>query len=93
MLDLGLKYNITIIKFSSIPPKSPDGSPCDYGVFGKLDRNVKKHQPRSTEGLWKIILKEWEKIPQYEIQNILLRWKFRMRMIVKNGGKHIEHLK
>lgn len=84
---------IEAIPFKCIPPKSPDVSPMDYCAFGLLKQALYKRHPKTLDGLWKIVVEEWNKINLDILRKALLSWKSRCNMIVQQKGYQIEHIR
>ena len=72
---------IKAIPFTDIPVKSPDVSPMDFCAFGLLKSALAKRRPKTVAGLWKCM------------EEVLLSWKFRCRLVIKGKGHQIEHYK
>lgn len=84
---------INYIPYNHIPVKSPDAAPMDFCVFGLLKQALAKRNPKTLNGLWKVLLEEWELLNPVILTKSLLSWKLRCRSIVKRKGYPIEHLK
>jgi len=85
------RTGINVIPFSHIPVKSPDASPMDFCVFGLLKRSIAKRKATTIEGLWKVVLEEWDLLDLGVLRKALLSWKVRCRAIAKAQGYPIEH--
>ena len=88
--DLKQRLGITIISSSDIPVKSPDTSPMDFYGFGFLKQRLQRRRPRTLEGVWKALKEEWGQVSLETVQSVFESWKFRLRLVSKRGGKHIE---
>ena len=84
---------IRAIPFEHIPVKSPDAAPMDYCAFGLLKQALGRGKPKTLNGLWKAVEEEWCKLSIVTLRRALFTWKQRCRMIVKEQGYQIEHLK
>jgi hypothetical protein len=91
--NLSMQTGINAIPFSSIPVKSPDAAPMDFACFGLLKRALRKRRATTLDGLWKVVMDEWNKLDLTILRRSLLSWKIRCRAIAKNQGKQIEHIK
>ena len=69
---------------------SPDAAPCDFFWWGYLKFRVNKRQPKTLNGLKKVIIEECKKVPQAIINKALLSWPKRLRQIYYNKGNNIE---
>ncbi len=70
-------------------PNSPDAAPLDFFFWGYLKGRINQRNPKTLEGLKKIIKDEVKKVPQTMINKALKSWG-RCRQIYHNKGLHIE---
>lgn len=76
------------------PARSPDMTPLDFYLWGHIKQLVYVQRPRTIEDLKNFIrvaISEINNQPQL-MSKVLLEFKNRMRLIVENGGGHIEQL-
>ena len=74
------------------PPHSPNLNPLDYCVWSYMEAVVHKNQHvTDISQLKKLIVKEWKSIPQSVINDAIISFWKRVRMIIKADGGHIAH--
>ena len=74
-------------------PNSPHNAPMDYFIWGYLLQKIRNSSVRSVSGYKRVLNRAWNTIPQDLIQKALLDWPKRCKLIYKQGGSQIEHLK
>ena len=77
------------------PARSPDLTPLDFYLWGHLKQVVYARRPRTIENLKDFIrdaVTEVNNKPGLMHKVLLGQHKDRMRLVVENGGSHIEHL-
>jgi transposase len=73
------------------PPNSPDLNPCDYSIWGLLEKNVYHGRKiTSLPELKSTILQEWDKLPQEVIDRCIDSFKPRLNRVIEAEGGHIE---
>ena len=71
------------------PPYSPDISPCDFWLFGKL-KNFLKGQCFSTENeLFDAVVNFLKSITKDEIKRVYDEWIKRLNMVIQSKGEYI----
>lgn len=84
------KWGIKIIENKDIPVKSPDASPMDFFGFGHLKQKLFRSKATTLDGVWKVLQREWNKVPIETVHKVMESWKRRCRLISKKDGGHIE---
>ena len=84
------KLGITFISKGEIPVKSPDTSPLDFYGFGFLKQ---RRRPKTLDGVWKVLKEDWNRVSTETVAKGFDAWNFRLRLVSKKGGQHIEHTK
>jgi [histone H3]-lysine36 N-dimethyltransferase SETMAR len=74
-------------------PSSPDCAPCDYFLWGYLKSQISKRNPKTMDGLKKVIRDEARKIPQEMINNALRAWPKRCLQVYRERGGNIEQFR
>ena len=82
--------NIDFLTKEEWPPYSPDLNPLDYSVWGNLENRACSKPHKNLESLQATLKEEWLKIPQEELRNAVLRFRDRVRRVVKEKGGYIE---
>ena len=82
--------NIDFLTKEEWPPYSPDLNPLDYSVLGNLENRACPKPHKNLESLQATLKEEWLKIPQKELRNAVLRFRDRIRRVVKEKGGYIE---
>lgn len=72
------------------PARSPDLSPCDFYLWGRLKGNVYHNNPRTLEELKQNIRQEIANIPVEELQTVFLNMIRRAEICIQVGGSHFE---
>jgi len=71
------------------PPYSPDISPCDFWLFGKL-KNFFKGRCFSTENeLFDAVVNFLKSITKDEIKRVYDEWIKRLNMVIQSKGEYI----
>ena len=71
------------------PPYSPDISPCDFYLFGKLKEFLRTIQVEDEEILKKEIITFLGKISKMELKSTYNEWIRRLEFVIKNNGDYI----
>ena len=73
------------------PANSPDLNPVDLTVWGVLQEKVYRGRKfADIESLKAAISEEWAKFPQAVINSAIDAFKKRLKLVIENGGGHIE---
>lgn len=91
--DLRQRLGMTIIPKEEIPVKSPDTSPMDFFGFGVLKQRLFLRKATTLAGVWKVLQQEWNSITPEKVQEVYNSWKWRLRLVTKRSGEHIETTK
>ena len=70
------------------PPRSPDLSPIE-NLWGIIQKRVDSHGPSDADELYAFIEKEWEAIPQSEVDKLIASFRRRCRKCVQKKGATI----
>jgi len=70
------------------PPRSPDLTPIE-NLWAIIQLRVDSHGPSDPDALYRFIQKEWEAIPQEEVDNLIGSFRRRLRKCIANGGRTI----
>ncbi len=73
-----------------VPPRSPDTSVLDAGVFKKFDLDFRLSNPRNTAEAIARAKKIWDSIPQSEIREYIRGFGDRLQSMIDNNGGHTE---
>lgn len=85
-------YENRIISRGLWPPRSPDLTPLDFYLFGRIKNNIFKNRIHTLEELEAAILQEVQSITQDELQRVFNCMKRRINLCLAENGGHIEHL-
>jgi hypothetical protein len=91
--EMAIKYGINYIKNKDIPVKSPDASPMDFFGFGLIKQKLFNRRAKTLNGVWKCANEEWNKVTPEMARKVFDNWKWRLRLINKKNGAHIEQTK
>jgi len=75
------------------PANSPDLSPVDYQIWGKLQERLYRSQIRDVDQLKSRLIEEWEHFQQVVIDEAVRQWRPRRQACVRlraHGG-HFDH--
>ena len=72
------------------PSNSPDLNPIE-NLWSIVKRNVEKRMPRNLEDLERIMVEEWNNIPDETIINLVKSMKNRCQLVIKNNGERIDY--
>jgi inhibitor of nuclear factor kappa-B kinase subunit alpha len=73
------------------PARSPDLNPMD-NLWAFMQEAVRARRPRSQAGFRKVVLQEWDKVPDMTIENLIASVPKRIRLcIVAEGGHYTLH--
>ena len=87
------KHKVNFIKPNEWLPNSPDAASCDYFFWSYLKSQVNKRNPKTLNGLKKVIRDQIKKVPQSIINIALMAWPKRLRKIYYCQDANIENLK
>ncbi len=73
-----------------VPPRSPDTSVLDAGVFKKFDLDFRMSNPRNTGEAIVRATKIWESIPHSQIRKYIRGFGDRLQSMIDNNGGHTE---
>jgi hypothetical protein len=80
----------SFVRNDAMPPNSPDLNPLDYCIWSLLKEALNKHGHISSFArLKKLLVKEWNTIPQTAIQASVDCWLARVRRVEAADGDHI----
>ena len=71
------------------PPFSPDISPCDFYLFGKLKEYLKTIEAEDEDDLKSKIINFLKKISKKELKTVYSEWIRRLELVIKNKGDYI----
>jgi len=76
------------------PPNLPDLNPLDYHVWGAMLECCKSFQPKpeNVDELKKVLQLIWDQLLQDSINKSILSFPKRLRVCVKAGDGHFEHM-
>ena len=74
------------------PPHSPDLNPLDFFLWGHLKERVYTPTPENTDELKAAIGREMRKISREVCKNVIDNFKQRISIIIRQNGRHIEHM-
>ena len=83
--------NFNYLKPEKWLANSPDAAPMDYGIWPYLRRRVNDRNPKTLQGLKKVLTEEWNKMPQHVIDNYMRAWPKKCRKIYYAKGHNIEN--
>ena len=72
------------------PPYSPDISPSDFWLFGKLKRELRGINVKTIEELKKITLEKLKKINKKEFSSVYRNWIERLNYVINNKGDYVD---
>lgn len=93
MDSVSQRLGICFVERDSVPKKSPDCSPLDFFGFGYLKSRLMRRRARTIEGVKRAAREEWSAISAEMVQSVYRAWRYRMELMVKNKGDHIENVK
>jgi len=64
------------------PANSPDLSPVDYQIWGKLQEHVYRNQIYNFDQLKSCLIEEWEHFHQVLIDEAIRQWRPRLRACI-----------
>ena len=79
--------NVTVMDW---PPQSPDLNPIE-NVWKTLGERSKARNPKTTEQLWNVLLEEWNKITQQDINKLISSCSRRCQSVVEAKGLHTKY--
>ena len=71
------------------PALSPDLNPIEH-MWDTLGREVnnRPHQPRTVQEMREVLLEEWDRITQYQVQRLIAFMRSHCTESVNNDGGH-----
>ena len=87
-LNILLKNNVPQVM--DWPSNSPDLNPIE-NLWSIVKRNVEKRMPRNLEDLERMMVEEWNNIPDETIINLVKSMKNRCQLVIKNNGERIDY--
>ncbi|XP_031327482.1 uncharacterized protein LOC116158782 [Photinus pyralis] len=85
-------YGDRIISTGLWPPSSPDLTPLDYFLFGRIKNNIFKNRLHTLEELERAIRQEINDVTQDELERVFENMKRRVNLCLEVNGGHFEHL-
>lgn len=84
VLDYLNEINIQVMDW---PPRSPDMNPIEH-LWDTLKKSVRRHlpAPRNLQELERVVLLEWDNIPQETIQNLITSLPRRVQAVIRARG-------
>ena len=82
------KLNDLKVKSIPHPPYSPDISPCDFWLFGRVKKYLEDKEIKDDFQLKTQILSCWESITFEELQNVFKEWMKRLTWIIEHNGEY-----
>ena len=73
------------------PPSSPDLSPLDYGIWGKIERKACSTPHRSVEDLKACVEEEWATMSVAFVKRTCSKFRPRLEAMLKAEGGHFEY--
>ena len=74
------------------PPFSPDLNPCDFWLWGELQRRVYMKKHKTLESLRRELIRQWDLITNEECVEATNSFIKRLKACVKTKGDNFEHL-
>ena len=74
------------------PPFSPDLNPCDFWLWGELQRRVYMKKHKTLESLKRELIRQWDLITNEECVEATNSFIKRLKACVKTKGDNFEHL-
>lgn len=85
-------YGDRVISRGLWPPRSPDLTPLDYYLFGRIKNNIFKNRIHTIEELEARIIEEIQNITAAELEKVFENMKRRVNLCLEQGGGHFQHL-
>lgn len=85
-------YPAKSTKGTDWPPYSPDLSPMDYFLWGRVKDKVYKYKPKDLSELKDKIRDTMESIPEAELRPTIDNFEKRLRLTISKKGDHIEDM-
>ena len=78
------------LKVKSVPhpPYSPDISPCDFWLFGRMKQYLADKEIKDEYDLKTCILSCWETVSFDELQNVFVEWIERLNWVIEHSGEY-----
>ena len=81
------------IEPENMPPNNPDLIPADYSILENLSQRLYKHQTiqriRDMQHMKDLLEEKREKLPQYESDECINQFRYRLLKDIEVAGKHI----
>ncbi|KAI6651434.1 hypothetical protein LOD99_5241 [Oopsacas minuta] len=81
---------IEFISEDEWPPSSPDLNPLDFSVWANLEASACAKPHKSLDSLKLSLQREWQKIPQYELRNVVGNFRTRLQAVISQKGGYID---
>ena len=72
------------------PPYSPDISPCDFWLFGKLKQELCGMEVKNRDEIIKCTEKILQKITKKEIKSVYSHWIKRLKYVIEHQGEYYQ---
>ncbi|QQP31415.1 Uncharacterized protein FKW44_025018 [Caligus rogercresseyi] len=72
------------------PPSSPDLNPCDYYLWGVLERDTNKRAHNSVDSLKAAIIQAVANLSREQVAHAVGRFRRRVEAVIVKGGSWIE---
>lgn len=70
------------------PPNSPDLNPCDFYLWGRLEKEACKIYHKNIASLKASITREAKKLDRHEVETAVRSFRRRVEVVIENGGNH-----
>ena len=74
------------------PPRSPDLTPLDFYLWGRLKGVVYRSNPKTIETLKRETIREISSIDEDELKRVFENLRRRVNLCVRQNGSHFQHL-
>ncbi|QQP38684.1 Transposable element tcb1 transposase [Caligus rogercresseyi] len=72
------------------PPSSPDPNPCDYYLWGVLERDTNKRAHNTVDSLKAVIIQAVTNLSREQVAHAVGRFRHRVEAVIVKGGSWIE---
>ncbi|QQP52196.1 Uncharacterized protein FKW44_004259 [Caligus rogercresseyi] len=72
------------------PPSSPDLNPCDYYLWGVLERDTNKRAHNTVDSLKADIIQAVANLSREQVAHAVGRFRHRVEAVIVKGGSWIE---
>jgi hypothetical protein len=85
-----MAHELANMKLDRVPHLlySPDLSPCDFWIFGKLKQKIKNRVFQRFEEIMIAVHRIWDELTLDELQSIFFNWIERFERMSKYGGEY-----